>query len=66
MKKNMGKADRVVRLVFGLIALLAALFVTGLVLKLVLLFFGLFCLLEALVSRCALYAILGKNTCPIE
>ncbi len=66
MKKNIGKMDRVVRLVLGLIAWVAALFVSSIILKIILLLVGIFCILEALLSRCALYAILGKNTCPIE
>lgn len=66
MKKNIGKFDRVVRLVLGLLAWVAALYVGAIILKIVLLLVGIFCVLEALLSRCALYALLGKNTCPIE
>lgn len=66
MKKNIGNRDRAVRFILGLLALIAFFFVSSLIFKIVLGVFGLFCILEALISRCALYALLGKNTCPIE
>ena len=66
MKKNIGTKDRAVRFILGLLALIAILFVSGLLFKIILGVFGIFCIGEALISRCALYAILGKNTCPIE
>ena len=66
MKKNIGNRDRAVRFILGLLALIAIFFVSSLIFKIVLGVFGLFCILEALISRCALYALLGKNTCPIE
>jgi hypothetical protein len=62
MKKNIGTADRLIRLAIAIllfayawwqwswIALVAALFT----------------LYEALASWCILYQILGKNSCPIE
>ena len=66
MKKNIGTMDRVARVIIGFIAFVLIFFVSSLVLKIVLLFLGLFSIVEALISRCALYALLGKNTCPIE
>lgn len=59
---NIGKRDRIVRLVVG-IALLAWAMLTGWNWWLV--FFSGFCFFEAAFSWCGMYAALGKNTCPM-
>ncbi|MEI8103846.1 MAG: DUF2892 domain-containing protein [Candidatus Moraniibacteriota bacterium] len=62
MKKNIGTMDRVIRLVLAVVLF-------GLAWKFsnwVLLLAGVFCLYEALASWCALYALIGRNSCPIR
>lgn len=61
--KNIGKNDRIVRLVLGVGLLLFAVFTTW---SPVLLIAAGFCIFEAMFSWCGFYAILGKNTCPFE
>lgn len=64
MKKNMGSADRVIRIILA--AIFAVLYFTGTVpgtLGLVLVILGAVFLLTSLVSFCPLYAIVGLNTC---
>ena len=64
MKKNIGSADRIVRLIVA--ALVAVLYftntITGL-LGIVLLILGGIFLLTSLISFCPLYALVGLNTC---
>ncbi|MEQ1585208.1 MAG: DUF2892 domain-containing protein [Cyclobacteriaceae bacterium] len=67
MKKNMGSADRIIRVILA--AVFSALYFTGTVpgtLGLVLVILGAVFLLTSLVSFCPLYAIVGLNTCPIK
>ncbi len=67
MKKNMGNADRVIRIVLAIV--FAALYFTGTVtgtLGLVLVILGGVFMLTSLVSFCPLYSIVGLNTCPKE
>lgn len=67
MKKNMGNADRVIRLILA--AIFAALYFTGTVtgtVGIVLLVLGAVFVLTSLVSFCPLYAIVGLNTCPVK
>lgn len=66
MKKNIGTADRLVRLILAIIIGVVILFVNSIILKIMLAVFAIFVLYEALVGWCALYAILGKNTCPVK
>ncbi len=64
MKKNMGSADRIIRILIA--AVFAVLYFTGTVsgtLGLVLLILGAVFALTSLVSFCPLYAIFGMNTC---
>lgn len=67
MKKNMGSADRVIRIAIALI--FATLYftntVTGTVGLIVLIAGGVFTL-TSLVRFCPLYTIFGINTCPAE
>jgi hypothetical protein len=60
MKKNIGKPDRIVRLIVGILLLGWAYWQ----MSWILLVLGLFTLFEALMSWCILYQILGKNSCP--
>jgi len=60
MKKNIGKPDRILRLIVGILLLGWAYWQ----MSWVLLVLGLFTLFEAFMSWCILYQILGKNSCP--
>ena len=67
MKKNMGSADRIIRIILAIV--FAALYFTGTVtgtLGIVLLVLGAVFLLTSLVSSCPLYSIVGLSTCPIK
>jgi len=67
MKKNMGSADRVVRLLLAVV--FAALFFTNTVtgtLGYVLLALGGVFVLTSVVSFCPLYSLVGFNTCPVK
>ena len=64
MKKNMGNADRIIRIaaaiVFGILYFTGT--ITG-TLGIILLIFGAVFLLTSFVGFCPLYALLGMNTC---
>jgi len=60
MKKNIGKPDRILRLIVGILLLGWAYWK----MSWILLVLGLFTLFEAYMSWCILYQILGKSTCP--
>lgn len=67
MKKNMGSADRIVRLLIA--ALVAVLYFTGTItgtLGIVLLVLAGVFVLTSLISFCPLYKIVGLNTCPVN
>lgn len=66
MKKNIGTIDRLVRLALSILSGIAALFTDSMILKVVLVLLSMFILYEALAGWCALYALLGKNTCPVS
>ncbi|WP_436515912.1 YgaP family membrane protein [Ekhidna sp. To15] len=64
MKKNMGSADRIIRLIIA--AVVAYLYFTNVIagtLGLVLLILGVVFFLTSLVSFCPLYAPFGLSTC---
>lgn len=61
--KNIGKNDRLLRLVIGLGLLLWAINTTW---SPILLFFSGFAFFEAIFSWCGFYAAIGKTTCPVE
>lgn len=61
--KNIGKADRLLRLALGVALLLWAMLTTW---SPLLIFLSGFAIFEAVFSWCGLYAALGKNTCPVE
>lgn len=67
MKKNMGSADRVIRLIVA--AVLAVLYFTGTIsgtLGLVLVILAAVFVLTSLISFCPLYAPFGISTCPMK
>lgn len=67
MKKNMGNADRIVRILLAVV--FAALYFTGTVtgtLGLVLVVAAGIFILTSLVSFCPLYTILGISTCKVN
>jgi len=67
MKKNMGSADRVIRILLA--AVFAVLYFTGVVpgtIGLVLVILGAVFVLTSLVSFCPLYTIVGLSTCPVK
>lgn len=65
MTKNMGRADKIIRILVALV--IAALYFTDTItatLGLVLLIFAGVFVLTSLVSFCPLYTLLGIRTCP--
>ena len=65
MKKNMGNADRIVRVIIA--AVLAGLYFGGVItgtLGIVLVAAGAVFVLTSLISFCPLYTLFGMNTCP--
>lgn len=67
MKKNMGNADRMIRILLA--AVFAVLYFTNTVtgtLGIVLLVLGVVFVLTSLVSFCPLYTLLGLNTCSVK
>jgi hypothetical protein len=67
MKKNMGNADRIVRILLAVV--FAALYFTGTVtgtLGLVLVVAANIFALTSVISFCPLYPILGISTCPVK
>ncbi len=67
MKKNMGSADKIIRIVLAAIA--AVLYftdvITGTAGIILLVAAGIF-VLTSIISFCPLYAIVGLNTCPVK
>jgi hypothetical protein len=67
MKKNMGIADRIVRVLIA--AVVAALYFTGVVtgtLGIVLLVLAGVFVATSLISFCPLYTLFGLSTCPVS
>jgi hypothetical protein len=67
MKKNMGSADRIIRILLA--AVFAYLYFGGVVtgtLGLVLVILGGVFVLTSLISFCPLYTLVGINTCPAK
>lgn len=67
MKKNMGSADRIIRIVIA--AVVAVLFFTGIIegtLGIVLLALAGIFVLTSLISFCPLYAPFGISTCSVK
>lgn len=67
MKCNVGSADRIVRVVLGLVLLALGLFViSGGVLGWVLIVVGAISLVTGLASRCPAYVLFKINTCKVK
>ncbi len=67
MKKNMGTADKVIRILLAIVVV--ALFFTGVIkgtLGIVLMIVAGIFVLTSLISFCPLYTIFGLRTCPRE
>lgn len=69
MKKNVGKTDKIIRLI--VVAAIAVVLATGVVaigttLGIILGIVGVIFLFTALVNWCAIYALIGASTCPVE
>jgi Protein of unknown function (DUF2892) len=67
MKKNMGNADRIIRILIA--AVFAYLYFGGVVTGtagIILLVLGGVFILTSLISFCPLYSIVGLNTCPAK
>jgi len=62
-KKNIGKTDRLIRLIIGIGLLLWAMLTSW---SPLLIFISGFCIFEAVFSWCAFYAAIEKNTCSVE
>jgi len=62
MKKNIGGKDRIIRFLISVILFVLALHFQSWILLL----FAIFTLYEAAASWCALYWLLGKDSCSIE
>lgn len=65
MKKNTGNADRIIRLMLGVV--IAFLFFTNVItgtIALVLLLVALIFVFTSIIGFCPIYAMLGLNTCP--
>ena len=67
MKTNMGKADRLIRILIAITAGLLIYFdvVSGTLAYILLAVAGIF-VLTSLVSFCPLYAVFGMNTCKVK
>jgi hypothetical protein len=67
MKKNMGNADRAIRVIIAV--LIAVLYFTNVIsgtLGLILLIVAGVFVLTSLISFCPLYSLIGLNTCPVK
>lgn len=67
MKKNVGKTDRFVRIIFGIILLL--LFLANVVdsnIKWAVLGVSVILIVTSFTTFCPMYAILGKSTCEVK
>lgn len=62
MKKNIGIADRLIRLTLAVILLILAWWLKSWIL----LGLAIFTLYEAVAGWCIMYYIIGKNSCPIK
>ncbi|MAM61180.1 DUF2892 domain-containing protein [Maritimibacter sp. UBA3975] len=65
-KTNEGNADRIVRGVIGIVALVLFYMNIGTVLGWVLLVVGVIALFTAITGWCAIYSVIGVNTCKMK
>ncbi len=66
MKKNIGTKDRLARLILAIILFSVSFFIDNEIAKIVLIVISIISLLQAVIGWCGLYALLGKNTCPVK
>ncbi|MBS0629132.1 MAG: DUF2892 domain-containing protein [Verrucomicrobia bacterium] len=66
MKKNMGTFDRLLRIGFGIVALILAYWKGGGWMSWLLVIVGIFCFFEAAASWCLIHQLIGRNSCPIK
>lgn len=66
MTKNIGKKDRIIRFIIGMLLLLLITFTDNRFIQWILFLLVLTSFFQALVGRCFIYALLGKNTCPVK
>ena len=67
MKKNMGSADKIIRVIIA--AIIAALYFTNVItgiLSIILLVFAFIFVLTSFVSFCPLYLLFGISTCSLK
>lgn len=63
LTKNIGKGDRLLRFIIGIGLLILAITTNW---SPIVIFFSGFAIFEAIFSWCGFYAVIGKNTCPVE
>jgi uncharacterized membrane protein len=66
MKKNIGTLDRLARLIIGCALIVLGALQDNSLIATILALLGLICIYQSARGWCFLYALLGKNTCPIE
>jgi hypothetical protein len=66
IKPNEGQMDRIIRIVVGVVALLAGFFFQTGLLQIIAYVIGVAALITGLVGFCGLYAVLGISTCPMK
>ncbi|MDB9822309.1 DUF2892 domain-containing protein [Deltaproteobacteria bacterium] len=62
MEKTVGSADRVIRIIAGLILIIISFFVLSPILKIIFIILGIIALVTAATRLCLLYSLLGINT----
>ncbi len=62
MGKNIGKTDRIIRLILALFLIILAFLYQSWLIAIA----GIFVLYESMAGWCALYALIGRNTCPLQ
>jgi hypothetical protein len=65
-ERNLGNVDRVLRILLAVVCITLAFFIDISVLEFILILVSLFTLYEGVFGWCALYAVLGIKTCPVE
>ena len=65
-KPNVGTADRLIRILAGILCINAWIFVPSVFLGWVLAAIGLILIATGILSLCPIYAVLGLRTCPIS
>jgi hypothetical protein len=66
LKQNEGTTDRIVRVIIGIVALLAGFFWFTGILQVIAHVVGAIALITGIIGFCGLYALLGISTCPVR